>query len=197
MGQVIKLADDGATESIHALLGRIYETKRQSVALLDEWTRREPDPEMYAGLAPQLSDERRHLRLLGDEMKRRGAKPTTPILQQLLARPFAIVKAQSDPIFKLCALHKGIKAFTLERCGQLATYVDPALTRLLEQISREDARHVSWADIRINRSLGPNDARQLNLLLNRMDDLLETIWIRPWRQMIEARKTARPLPRVS
>ncbi|HLF72338.1 MAG TPA: hypothetical protein VI759_09330 [Dehalococcoidia bacterium] len=197
MGQVIKLADDETTDAVNALLGRVYETKRQSVALLDEWTRHERDAEMYAGLAPQLTDERKHLRILGDEMKRRGLKTSVPIVQQLLSRPFAMVKAQSDPVFRLCALHRGIKTFTLARCGQMATLVDPALTRILEQVSREDARHVRWADIRIDRSLGPSDGRQANLMLDRIDEMLEGVWLKPWRQLMQARQNHRPLPRVS
>jgi len=191
MGRMNGPGDREYQEAVSGLLGRLWQTKQKTVDLVDAWSRRTPDAELYAGLHSQLTDERRQVRLIGEEIKQRGGSLSSPIQEQLMSRPFALVKMQSDDVFRLCALHKGIKGFTVRRLGQMVPYVDQSLARLIDQMSREDARHIRWADIRISRSLGVIDARQCDLIVNQLESMLEGIWLKPWRQLTQWRQVSR------
>ena len=165
------------------ILARIWQTKLRSVDLLEEWIPRATDFEVKAGLTTQLADERRNLRLLGDEIRRRGGRQAAHMLDQILNKPFAIVMTQPDDLSRVAAFYQGIKAYTATHCGRLTSFVDPGLARVLEQVMRDEERHLRWAEIRLARTRGVYAGRQHDAVVRRIDEAMEAVWAKPWRRL--------------
>jgi hypothetical protein len=175
-------------ELILDLLSRLWQTKLKSITALEKWQAKTVDAEIKAGLYLQLIDERRHLRLLGDEIKRLGGRMANLARENFVTRPFTIFEAQPNDLLRLSALHYGIKAFTHSRCNHLLRLVDARLARALEQISSDEERHIRWADIRIARLEGSDDILPRYLLNGRMQAMLEAAWSKPWRALTLPRR---------
>ena len=164
-------------DPVMEVLARIYQTKLRSVSLLEEWIPRTTDFEVKAGLQSHLAEERRHLRMLGDEIKRRGGRYATTTLDQVLSKPFALVMAQPDDLSRVRAFHYGIKASCASHCSRLIPLVDVGLGRVLEQVTRDEERHIRWADIRLARSSGVLAGRQFDAALARVEAAMEAVWM--------------------
>ena len=188
MAYALSSNHDATTELILELLSRLWQTKLKSITALENWQAKTADAEIKAGLYLQLIDERRHLRILGDEIKRLGGKMANLALENLVTRPFMVFQAQPNDLMRLSAFHHGIKAFTVSRCSHLLPLVDVMLARTLEQISREEERHIRWADIRIARLETSEDTRQRQILTGRMQAMLEAAWSKPWRELTFPRR---------
>ena len=173
------------------LVSTLWQTKLKSITALEMWQKKTANAEIKAGLYLQLIDERRHLRLISEEIKRLGGSMANLAKDNLVTRPFVVFQMQPNDLLRLSAFYHGIKAFTLSRLGQFIPFADPQLGRVLEQISREEERHIRWADIRIERLQTPGDARQSYFLVGRMEAMLEAAWSKPWRDLTLPRRTAR------
>jgi len=178
------------------LLTRLWQTKLKSISVCEKWLGKTVDAEVKAGLQRQLIDERRHLRLIGDEIKRLGGSIATLARENRLGRPFAFVMTQSSDLHRLSAYHRGIKIFTLNRCGYLIPHVDINLARTLEQIILDEERHIRWADMRISRVLhsdtfsqvlNSDEVRQCKLLMEKVETMLEAAWPKPWLDIANRR----------
>ncbi len=191
MGVVVAFRGDGTRDVILEILEHLWETKRQSIALVETWQAKTADAEIRAGLATHLSDERRHFRILGEEIRRRGGRPAVA-LEYLLRRPFGLVLAQTSDSHRLSAFYRGIKAFTFVRCGHLIPVVDQELARALEQIARDEERHIRWAEIRLARIRDMEERRECTVLLDQVECALEGVWAKPWRRL-----TLNRVPRAS
>src|SRR5437016_5537680 len=116
--------------AILEILGPLWQTKLKTIRLLDQWMAETADSEIRAGLMGQIIDERRHMRLLGDQIRRLGG---TLVLSKKgghadgLSRVFNEALAAGTDLHRLFALHRGIKGHTLDRCGQLVPLVDRIL----------------------------------------------------------------------
>jgi len=168
------------------VLSRLWQIKVRSVELLDAWAASAKDFEIKSGLRAQLNDERRHVRLLAEELKRRGYRHANT-LDFVVSKAFALVQAQPNDVFKVCAFHRGIKGLTRERCYRLIPVVDGRLAELLQQILHDEDRHLRWADIRLARSLSGEGIRQCNALLQKMGEASEAMWSKPWRRLTMSR----------
>jgi rubrerythrin len=172
-------------ESLFDILTRLWQIKLQGIDLLERWATSAKDSDIKAGIGVQLADERRHLRLLADEIRRRGGRQPSTV-DHVVTKAFAIVQAQPNDLMKLCALHRGIKVSTNDRCYRLMGMTDAALSELLEGILQDEARHLRWADIRL-RPISGDDVRRCNALLDKMSDAMEAVWSRPWRHLTTSR----------
>ena len=170
------------------IVQKLWRTKLKSITLLEKWMAKTTDLEIKAGLKAQLLDERRHLRLLGDEVNRLGGRLQGTVLDQLLERPFAMIQAQSNEAFKLSAYYHGIKRYTANRCGRLIPVVDQALARTQEQRARDEAGHIRWADIRLERVKDIHEQRQIEFFVEKMETVLESAWSKSWRQLTAVRQ---------
>lgn len=187
MGLALATRQDVPREAVLEVLARLWQTKQSSISLLEKWLTRTADFDVKTGLKSQVTDERRHLRLLGEEIVRLGGSLKAAANDQALGRPIAIVLAQPNDLYRLSAFHRGVKRFTTVRCGHLIPLVDPQLARVLEQIAREDERHIRWADIRLSRALGLHEVRQCRFIVERIEAAMEAIWSRPWRRLTQVR----------
>jgi 1,2-phenylacetyl-CoA epoxidase catalytic subunit len=165
------------------ILARVWQTKLRSVDLLEEWIPKATDFEVKAGLTSHLADERRNLRLLSDEIRVRGGRQAATTLDQILNKPFAIVLTQPDDLSRVAAFHHGIKAYTAIHCGRLMSFVDPGLARVLEQVMRDEERHLRWADIRLARMRLGNSGRHHDAVVRRIEEAMEAVWAKPWRRL--------------
>ncbi len=185
------LAQGSALEDpVIEILARLWQTKVRSVELLDEWQRRASDRDIKAGLKLQINDERRHQRILSDEIRRRGGRHGAVIVDQVLNKPFAIVKTQSDDTARVAAYYNGIKRFTATRCARLIPMVDPALGHILQQIMQDEDRHLRWADIRLARSISPVLMRQYDPMMKLIEQAMDGIWAKPLRRLAQGRTTS-------
>jgi 1,2-phenylacetyl-CoA epoxidase catalytic subunit len=180
---LVTFRDEPKENPVLEILARVWQTKLRSVDLLEEWIPRATDFEVKAGLTTQLADERRNLRLLGDEIRRRGGRQAANTLDQILNKPFAIVLTQPDDLSRVAAFHHGIKQYTATHCGRLTSFVDHGLARVLEQVMRDEERHLRWADIRLSRMRSGNAGRQHDAVVRRIDDAMEAVWSKPWRRL--------------
>lgn len=165
------------------VLDRIWQSKYFSIVLLEDWIRRTRDVEIRAGLETQVIDERRHLHILGDEIRRAGGRPSATNRESPMGRPFAVTTALVSDLHRLCAYHRGIKTFTLNRCSHLIPAVATDLAIALDRIARDDERHIRWADIRLARLLTYDEIRATSLLTSRIRAAMEAVWEKPWREL--------------
>jgi rubrerythrin len=172
-------------EALFDLLTRLSQMKTRSIDLLERWSASAKDGDVKAGLSGQLADERRHLRLITDEVKRRGGRlPST--VDHVVTKAFAMVQAQPNDTMKVCAFHRGVVYSTNQRCYRLMMLVDEAATALLEEIVQDEERHLRWADIRL-RSLSGQEVRACNEMLQKLNGNIDAVWLRPWRHLSQSR----------
>jgi hypothetical protein len=183
-------------DTVLQLLTRLWQTKLRSISVCERWLGRTEDADVKAGLQRQLIDERRHLRMIGDEIKRLGGSIAMLARENRLGRPFALVLTQSSDLHRLSAFHRGIKVFTLNRCGYLIPHVDINLARTLEQIILDEERHIRWADMRMalvlrsetfSQVLNSDEVRQCKLLMEKVETMLEAAWPKPWLDIAHRR----------
>jgi rubrerythrin len=172
-------------ESLQEVLTRLWQIKLQSIDLLERWSSSAKDSDIKAGLGAQLADERRHLRLLANEIKRRGGRQPSRV-DHVVTKAFAIAQAQPNDMLKVCAYHRGIKTSTYDRCYRLCSVVDAELAGLLDGILHDEERHLRWADMRL-RPLSGEDVRRCNTLLAKVSEAMEAVWSRPWRHLSSSR----------
>ena len=175
----------GLEDPVIEILARLWQTKVRSVEWLEEWQRRAIDRDIKAGIKLQINDERRHQRILGDEIKRRRGRHGAVVVDQILNKPFAIVKMQTDDTARALAYFSGIKRFTTLRCARLVPMVDGTLGHILQQISQDEERHLRWADIRLERTLTPVLARQYEPMLKLMEQAMDALWSKPLRRLAQ------------
>jgi rubrerythrin len=172
-------------ESIFDILTRLWQMKTQSVDALERWRASAKDSDVKAGLAAQIADDRRHIRLLADEVVRRGGRrPAT--VDHVVTKAFTLAQSQPNDMLKLCAFHRGIKATTYQRCYRLMAVADAALAEVLETILQDEERHLRWADQRL-RPISGEDVRRCNALLAKMGGMMEAVWSRPWRHLASSK----------
>ena len=171
------------TTAVIKVIEYFCQTKLRSVEFLDCWLKETRETDIRVGLTQQLVDERRHLRLLTEELKHRGVRSSLVRKDARLSRLFDETNTLNTDLHRICAYHRGIKAFTLNRCGHLIPVVEERLSTLLDQIARDEERHIRWADIRLARLLTHPEMRSANLLMSRVWALLEAVWEKPWRRV--------------
>jgi hypothetical protein len=176
-----------ATSPILAILDRLWQTKIQSISLIDFWQEKTRDADIRSGLGIQLEDERRHLRLIGEEIKRQGGRVTSERREGTVGRAFSLVRTQPTDLRRLCAYYRGIKLSTHDRTSQLVQLVEPLTSAIMEQVSRDEERHVRWSDIRISRQMKAADMRECNLLVDRMESLVDASWQKLWLDFVRTR----------
>jgi rubrerythrin len=175
--------DRAEPDALAEVLQRLWQTKLSSIALIEQWARETSDPDIQAGLRRQLVDERRHLRMIGEQLRRLGTPITAEGSRDAILRPFLEVKVRQEDWQRLFLYYQGIKVFTINRCNQLVTAVAPAVAQALDQIARDEERHVRWAEVRLERFLTSERARESQFLLARIRASLEASWGKPGRQL--------------
>lgn len=179
------------TSPLLSILDRLWQTKIQSISFIDFWRQKTKDADIRSGLSSQLEDERRHLRLIGEEIMRRGGRVTSERREGTVGRAFALARSQGTDLQRLCAYYRGIKLATHDRASQMAQLMEPETARLLEQISRDEERHVRWADIRIANQMKAPDMRDCNVLVDRMEALVDANWQKLWLDFVRSVSTRR------
>ncbi len=179
-------SDDGPEQPVLDVLQRLWQTKMSSIALIERWLAETPDTEIRTGLSGQIVDERRHLTLIGEQIRRLGGKFALSAHRDALGRIFGEAQGAGSDVQRLIALHRAVKAFTIDRCSHLIPMVDATLAGVMERIARDEERHIRWADVRLQRLLTHEKMRECNLLLGRSRDTLELLWGRSWKQFTTA-----------
>jgi hypothetical protein len=169
---------------------RLWRTKLKCIALAEQWLTETSDLEIKAGLKMQLNDERRHLRLLADQLKRLGGRLPGGEWDRMIARPLALIQAQEEESLKLAAYYNGLKAFMAGRCNRLIPLVDAPLARALEQIAGDEDGQVRWAGIRLARVKDLQQRREIDFMLRRMDRVLAAVWARTWLRLTSVSNNA-------
>ena len=176
---------DISKEALCEILTRFWQIKLRSIHLLERWFVTTRDSDLRAGVGAQLADERRHLRLLADELKRRSGRQPA-VVDHIVTKAFALVQAQPTETLKACAYYRGVKATTHQRIYKLLGHADMALLEVLEQVLHDDERNLRWADMRLH-ALSGDDVRRCNALLEKMEGSMQAVWSRPWRHMTSSR----------
>jgi hypothetical protein len=169
------------------IVARFWQTKLRSISLLEDWLPKTPDFGIRAGLQAHLAEERRHQRLLGAEISRRDGRQAAAAVAHILDRPFAIVREQTDDLARVRLFHHGIKAPTVMYSQRFLPLVDSNLARVLEQMSRDEERHIRWAEIRLSQDHSVNSLRRLDPALAEIEAAMEAVWSRPWRRLSQDR----------
>lgn len=178
---------DDANAPVLAVLDRLWQTKIQSISLIESWRKESKDADLRSGLGAQLEDERRHLRLAGEEIKRLGGRVTTERREGTVGRAFSAVRAQSTDLLRLCAYYRGIKLATHSRTSQFIQVVETRTGSLLDMIARDEERHIRWADIRMAHQMTAADMRECNLLMDKMSGIVEAAWQKLWLDLVRTR----------
>ncbi len=118
--------------SVLVILDRLWQTKIQSVAFLDQWRENSNDADLQAGLKAHLEDERRHLRLIGEEIIRVGGRVTSDRREGPVGKAYDVAWSQEPDLYRLISCYRGIKLLTMRRCGQLVSLVEPGVGELLD-----------------------------------------------------------------
>jgi hypothetical protein len=172
---------------ILSVLDRLWQTKIQSISLIDFWSEKTRDADIRSGLHMQLEDERRHLRLVGEEIRRLGGRVSSERREGTVARAFGLIRAQNSDLYRLCCYFRGIKLTTHSRTSQLVQVVEPPIAMLMNQISRDEERHIRWADIRISHLMTAAEMRACNQLMDRMDAMIDASWQKLWLELVRSR----------
>jgi hypothetical protein len=160
----------------------LWQTKLRSISLLEDWLPQTSDFGIRAGLQAHLAEERRHQRLLGAEITRRDGRKVAAAVGHVLDRPFGIVREQTDDLARVRLFHYGIKASTVLYCQRIMPLVDAGLARVIEQMTRDEERHIRWAEIRLSQERG-TAMRRLDPALAEIEAAMEAVWSRPWRRL--------------
>jgi hypothetical protein len=175
--------DQGLNDPIAEIVARLWQTKLRSISLVEDWLPHTGDFGIRAGLQAHLGEERRHQRILGAEIQRRKGRQAAVAAGHVLDRPFEMVREQTDDLARVRLFHHGIKASTVLYCERFLPLVDPAFARVLEQITRDEERHIRWADIRLTQDRAGRSLRRLDPLLAEIETAMEAVWSRPWRRL--------------
>jgi rubrerythrin len=178
---------ESSRDAVLQMLARLWQIKLRSISIIEKWLARTVDAEIKAGLQFQIIDERRHLRLVGAEINRLGGRLGTLARQNRFGRPFALVQAQPSDAYRLSVFHRGMKPFTLERCGHMMPLVDDELGRTLERIILDEERHIRWADIRLARVQDEEERRRCKALSEGVEAMLDKAWPKPWLELARNR----------
>lgn len=173
-------------DAILDILQRLWQTKLGSIELIEKWASETEDTEIKAGLTNHLVDERRHARMIGEEIRRRGGRIYGRVQKDALTRVFDEARANGEDLERLFSVYMGIKAYTVDRCAHMAAYTDPGLAQVLERITTDEEGHIRWADVRVQRLLTHEKIRECNLILGRIWSHLETAWEKQWRNLSQA-----------
>lgn len=176
-----------ASSPVLSALDRLWQTKVQSIALIDFWSDRSKDADIRSGLHMQLEDERRHLRLIGEEIRRLGGRVSSERREGPVARAFGLIRSQATDLRRLCCYYRGVKLTTHSRTSQLVQAVEPATGALMGQIARDEERHIRWADIRISHQMTAAEMRECNLLVDRMDTMVDASWQKVWLDVVRTK----------
>ena len=176
---------ESSNDPVAEIAARLWQTKLRSISLLEDWLPQATDFGIRAGLQAHLAEERRHQRLLNAELTRRDGRKVAAAVGHVLDRPFSMVREQTDDLARVRLFHHGIKASTVLYCQRFIPLVDPSLARVLEQLTRDEERHIRWAEIRLSQDRGPN-TRRLDPLLAEVEEAMEAVWSRPWRRLSQA-----------
>jgi hypothetical protein len=174
-----------SAEALCEILTRLWQIKTQSVDLLEKWRETARDSDTRAGIDAQLGGERRHRRLLADELKRRSGRQPS-MIDHVVTKAFLLAQSQPNDTLKACAFYRGIKTETNQRFYKLLGYADLSLLEVLERIIQDDERTLRWADMRLS-GLSGDDVRRCNALLERMASTTQAMWSRPWRHLNPSR----------
>jgi hypothetical protein len=183
MTPTVSTNGDPSRAVVLEILQRLWQTKLNSIALLERWRSETQDTEIQAGLASQVIDERRHTTMIGEEIRRLGGRIGGQVGRDAVGRIFADAESNRDDVQRMFALYRGVKAYTVDRCSHLMPYVDTALAQTLDRLTRDEVRHIRWADVRLERLLTHDKMRECNLLLGRVWSSLEFAWGKQWRQL--------------
>jgi hypothetical protein len=175
-------SDRTKSASVEAL-ELLWQIKVNSITLLEQWSRETNDLDIRAGLQSQVLDERRHLRVIGDELRRLGARVNGHENKEALSRPFLELRARRADWQRLFIYYRGIKSFTVDRCSHLIPVVGSQVAQVLERITRDEERHIRWAEVRIERLCDNARTREGQLLVFRLYHALEMTWGRPHRRL--------------
>ena len=183
----MKYAEHREPEPSHAavieILQRLWHQKLSTIALIEKWTSETSDSEIRAGLANQLIDERTHARLVGEQIRRLGGRIGGRMPMDGVSRVFSDAISSRQDLFRLFALYRGVKSYTVDRCNHLMPFVDASLAQVLERLSRDDERHIRWADLRLQRLLTYETMRECTMRLSHIRTGLESAWDRQWRRL--------------
>lgn len=174
----------GGDGSTLAALQHLWLSKVNGIALLESWLEDSQDSAVRSRLDLQLEDERRHARLLEEHLRRLGGQASRHLRGRVTLRPFREAQVQRSDLNRLVAYHRTVKTFLVNRCDILIASAEPPLRDVLERIAREDERHVRWADAKIERLLTLEAMRECNLLMHRVQAMIEDVWARPYRQLV-------------
>lgn len=181
-----KPAPAGSTDPVSEIVARLWQSKLRSISLLEDWLPQVADFSIRAGLQAHLAEERRHQRLFGAEISRRNNRQTAAAAGTVLDKPFAIVREQTDDIARVKLFHQGIKASTVLYSARVMPYLDSSLARVLEQVTRDEERHIRWAEIRLASSETPKSSRELDPAMREMQAAMDAVWSRPWRRLTQS-----------
>jgi hypothetical protein len=183
MRQTIEPDREQAPPAVIEVLQRLWQTKLNTIALIERWLAETNDAEIQAGLSNQIADERRHATMVGEHIRRLGGRIGGAVMKDAATRVFLDAESDKEDVRRLFALYRGVKAYTVDRCSHLMPFVDAALAQTLDRLTRDEERHIRWADLRLQRLLTHEKMRECNILLNRVWAGLEAAWGRQWRQL--------------
>ncbi len=177
------------------VLEQLRQTKRLTLRLIERWGGETRDSEIRAGLATHVIDERRHYRTYSELIMRLGGRLPGAVRSDGLTRVFAEIETEKDDLLRICALHRAVKPFTVDRCAHLLPLVSTPVARVMEPSIHDDERHVRWADLRLERLLTYDRMREFNLRMARMRVSIEAAWERPWQAITRAAEREQRQPR--
>ena len=175
-----------SNDPLSEIVARLWQTKLRSISLLEDWLPQVTDFGIRAGLQAHLAEERRHQRLLGAEISRRDGRQVAASVAHILDRPFAMVRDQTDDLARLRLFHHGIKASTVLYSQRFMPMLDSGLARVIEQMTRDEERHIRWAEIRLSQDRASTSMRRLDPVLADIEEAMEAVWSRPWRQLSQS-----------
>ncbi len=179
-------APASSSDPVTEIVARLWQTKLRSISLLEDWLPQVGDFGIRAGLQAHLAEERRHQRLLDAEISRRGGRQAAAAVGSVLDRPFGLVREQTGDLARVRLFHHGIKASTVHYCQRFIPLVDGALAHVLEQVTRDEERHIRWAEIRLSQD-PQKGAPRFDPALHEIKAAMENVWSRPWRRLSQAR----------
>ena len=188
MGHALRSRFEPSPPALLEVVEHLWQMKRSGVGLLERWISQTVDSDTRAGLGAQIGDERRHYRLMGEQAMRLGGRLPVRPQQEALTRLFAEIEALTADLDRLCAFHRGVKLFTVDRCSHLIPVVDESLAETLETLVHEDERHIRWAVTRLERLLTYETMRECNVTMGRVRTVLEAAWEQPWQRLMRGRE---------
>jgi hypothetical protein len=57
---------------------------------------------------------------------------------------------------------------------------------VIEQMTRDEERHIRWADIRLSQDRVGTSMRRLDPALAEIEEAMEAVWSRPWRRLSQS-----------